>query len=201
MSAWKFCGAALIIGCVLLPPPAWADPVSDLLSQVTVVDALPAVPGYERGCREGQRCVFGPAWNNGGSCDTRNQVLAAQLQGVEFKPGTNGCKVLSGWEDDPYTGQRIELGQVQIDHVIPLKAAWDSGAASWPLAERQRFANDPAELLAVSAHANEAKGDSTLSQWLPSTGRCPYVTRYLTVAATYHLPITAADKTAAVNAC
>jgi hypothetical protein len=132
-----------------------------------------------------------------------NRVLAAQLHDVEFKPGTHGCKVVSGWEDDPYTGQRISLPQIQIDHVVPLKAAWNAGASTWTATERQRFANDPAELLAVSAHANEAKGDATLAGWLPPNAveRCPYVVQYLTVAVTYHLPITGADKTAAANTC
>jgi hypothetical protein len=179
------------------------DSVSGLLSRVTVVDHVGAAPGYQRGCKKGQGCVFGPAWNNGESCDTRNQILAAQLHDVQFKPGTHDCKVVSGWEDDPYTGQRIDLPQVQIDHVVPLKAAWNAGASQWPLSERQHFANDPAELLAVSAHANEAKGDATLSGWLPSNAveRCPYVVQYLTVAVTYHLPISIADKAAAINMC
>jgi hypothetical protein len=128
-------------------------------------------------------------------------VLAAELHDVQYKAGTHNCKVSSGWEDDPYTGQRITLHQVQIDHVVPLKAAWNAVASQWSSVERQRFANDPAELLAVSAHANEAKGDATLSQWLPpnTVERCPYVTQYLTVAVSYQLPITAADKAAAIN--
>jgi hypothetical protein len=185
-------------------PLAEADTVADLLAQVTVVDHVSDVPGYQRGCKPGQGCVFGPAWNSPGfACDTRNRILAAQLHDVQFKSGTHDCKVSSGWEDDPYTGQRIDVHQVQIDHVYPLKAAWNAGASQWTKEQRQQFANDPAELLAVSASANEAKGDKTPSRWLPAnaTERCPYVTQYLSVAVTYRLPISSADKAAAERAC
>lgn len=102
--------------------------------------------------------------------------------------------------DDPYTGSTIEFskahaGKVQIDHIIPLAAAWDLGAARWPLELRARFANDvDLNLLAVNGDSNQQKSDSTPSEWLPQPAyRCFYTAKYLAVAVSYGLPITKAD--------
>jgi hypothetical protein len=101
--------------------------MGELLSKVTVINEVPRVPGYERGCGTDKRthlrqaCVFGRAWNDPtdhSGCDTRNRILAVQLQDVKFKPGTRGCKVVAGWLDDPYTGAKITLGQIQLDHLV-----------------------------------------------------------------------------------
>lgn len=188
------------------------EDVAELLGKVVVVDELPHVSGYERGCgidkktkfREG--CVFGRAWNDPddrSGCDTRNRILAAQLHDVKFKPGSRDCKVVAGWLIDPYTGTRITLGQIQIDHVFSEHRAWNAGAAGWDAQRRIAFANDPANLLAVSSKANEAKGDSGIGQWLPPRPdeRCSYVMRYLKVAVSYQLSVTVGDRAAAVTAC
>jgi hypothetical protein len=85
---------------------------------------------------------------------------------------------------------------VQIDHVYPLAAAWDMGAAAWPLPQRIRFANDvELNLLAVDGRAKEDKRDRTPADWLPPARayHCYYAGKYLTAAARYALPITTAD--------
>lgn len=212
----------------------WADVVSDrspggtsledVIAGLRVVDALPDVDGYDRGCgtekKTGKReaCVFGPAWTDDSAapsahngCDTRNDVLGAQLTDVTFKPGTRDCKVVSGTLADPYTGAVIDFtsgrdtsAAVQIDHVFPLSRAWDAGAASWPLDRRTAFANDTAlNLLAVDGPANNSKSDSGLDTWLPPNTAfgCDYATRYLTVADTYELAVTTGDVAAARTVC
>jgi hypothetical protein len=182
--------------------------LTSLLTAVAVIDARVHTPGYDRDCASGRGCVFGPAWTDdtdapGGhnGCDTRDDVLAGQLRGVSFSPGTHRCVVTAGTLLDPYTGKRVDFrkrdaGTVQIDHVYPLAAAWDMGAARWPLELRERFANDETyNLLAVAGAANQDKGDKTPADWLPpsAAGRCFYAGKYLSVAARYHLPVTAAD--------
>lgn len=107
------------------PGVEWID---QLLPELIVVDQIPAVDGYDRGCRQGEGCVFGTAWtddndadhNSRNGCDTRQDVLGEQLVGVVFKAGTRDCKVLSGILHDPYTGASISFSrerpeQVQID--------------------------------------------------------------------------------------
>lgn len=185
--------------------------IEQLLAEVQVMPSRPHPGGYERGCKIGQACVFGPAWSDdtdapGGhdGCDTRNNALARQLTEVTFRAGTNNCVVLSGTLDDPYTGRRITFDKadakdIQIDHVYPLAAAWDMGASGWSRDRRLRFANDlDYNLLAVDGKTNEDKSDNTPADWLPPAAatHCFYAGKYLTVATQYSLPITAADKAA-----
>jgi hypothetical protein len=101
--------------------PAATD-LTPLLSEVQVVDRIDDVPGYDRSCRTGEGCVFGPAWNDPSDhsgCDARNRALRAQLRDVTFKPNTHEVKVIDGYLDpDPYTGQRIDLHDTDIDHIV-----------------------------------------------------------------------------------
>ncbi|MGX1806594.1 HNH endonuclease family protein [Nocardia sp. NPDC055321] len=185
--------------------------LEQLLSQVRTVHARPHPGGYERGCKAGQGCVFGPAWSDdhdgpGGhdGCDTRNNVLAAQLAEVAYRSGAGTCVVVGGTLIDPYTGRQLVFAKadakaVQIDHVYPLAAAWDMGAAGWTPARRMVFANDTAlNLLAVEGRINQAKSDKTPASWLPPAGanHCFYAGKYLTVAVHYDLPVTKADRSA-----
>lgn len=185
--------------------------LSALIDAAQVVPSRTRVAGYVRGCKVGQACVFGPAWSDDvdlpyghDGCDTRNNVLGAQLTDVEFRAGTRNCVVLSGTLADPYSGRVIGFSKsnavaVQIDHIYPLAAAWDMGAWAWPLDRRMRFANDVEfNLLAVDGPTNLSKGDDTPSQWLPPDPayHCFYAGKYLTVAAQYGLPISTADRDA-----
>jgi hypothetical protein len=151
--------------------------------------------------------VFGAAWSDdttaaGGhnGCDTRNDVLAAQLQGVD--KGTSRCVVQAGTLDDPYSGTRItfrkaQADEVQIDHVVPLAYAWDMGASAWTLDQRMAFANDEAlNLLAVGQAANLAKSDQGPATWTPAnvSYRCQYAIRWVSVVGTYALAVTDADR-------
>ena len=185
----------------LAPRSAPAEP-----SGLTAVEALAALEvkgpapatGYDR---EGG---FGTAWldvdRNG--CGTRDDVLARDLTGIDA-PG--GCRVLSGDLLDPYTGEAIAFvrGQdtstaVQIDHLVPLALAWDLGARDWPDDLRVRFANDPANLLAVDGPANTSKSDATAADWLPDTvaGRCELVEHQVVVKAKWGLSVTERERAA-----
>ncbi|MFE3544980.1 HNH endonuclease family protein [Nocardia sp. NPDC059177] len=212
--AWLLVTVLATAGCAVPvpdPPAAPGSPtraeLTALLDRVRVVAARPHPGGYERGCKAGQGCVFGPAWTDdtdapGGhdGCDTRNNVLAAQLREVVRR---GRCVVVAGILTDPYTGtdlpfRKSEGGRIQIDHVYPLAAAWDMGAATWPLDRRRRFANDlSVNLLATSAATNQAKRDHTPADWLPPAhpNHCFYAAKYLTAATDYDLPITTADHT------
>lgn len=170
------------------------------LRQVRIVANRPDVAGYEQAWSDDHT---GRGGQNG--CDTRNDVLTAQLAAVQYR-GRSKCVVIAGTlPADPYTGRRIEFRKaeatkVQIDHVYPLARAWDMGAARWSLQRRVDFANDQtANLLAVDGPANASKSDDGPGEWLPinRSYRCTYVLRYLRVARKYTLPITAADRDAA----
>ena len=138
------------------------------------------------------------AGHNG--CDTRNDILRRDLQAVVIKPGSNGCTVLSGVLHDPYTNTTIHFNRdngdaVQIDHMVSLSDAWQTGAQNLTRAARTNLANDPLELLAVSGSANEQKGDADAASWLPPNKafRCPFVARQVAVKVRYHLWVTPAE--------
>lgn len=192
-----------------LPTQGPGSEIAALLTQVNILAMRPQIPGYDRDCGPEGACVFGTDWTdatNGpdgrNGCDTRNDVLAQALTNVKFSVRSPACDVVGGTLTDPYTGTVMDYAtegsEIHIDHMFPLAAAWDLGAASWTLERRIDFANDTAfELIAVQGTANMSKGDSTPASWLPplKAYRCTYVTRYLTVAVAYDLAITQADKT------
>lgn len=212
MSAFGSCNTADIPG-FSAPPPAPGSPtrvqLDELLGTVQIVAARPDALGYERSCKKGDGCVFGPAWTDdydgpGGhdGCGTRDNVLAKDMTDLVFKNGTRDCVVLEGTLADPYSGEytsfsKSDAGKVQIDHVYPLSAAWDMGADGWLLEKRVQFANDiDFNLLAVNGADNQSKSDSTPSLWMPPNEayHCFYAGKYLSVAVRYGLPITQADQ-------
>jgi hypothetical protein len=152
------------------------------------------------------RDQFGQAWydydRNG--CDTRNDILRRDLKNIQIKAGTRGCKVLSGDSaPDPYTGQNIHFvyggaSEIDIDHVVALGDAWQTGAQQWSADKRLQLANDPLNLLAASASANRQKGEADTASWLPSNKayRCAYVARQVAVKKTYGLWVTSAERDA-----
>ena len=194
--------------------PALDEAASGLRYPVTADDvaaaraALAALPVKGRAPLTGYtREAFGPAWadvdRNG--CDTRNDILRRDLTAVTLKPGTNGCLVLTGTLVDPYGGGRIEFvrgpdrsADVQIDHVVALADAWQTGAQALPDATREALANDPANLLAVDGDLNQEKGAGDAATWLPphKPFRCRYVLRQVRVKAAYGLWVTAAERDA-----
>ena len=72
----------------------------------------------------------------------------------------------------------IRTLEVDIDHVVPLKWAWDHGANKWTKAKREQFANDPANLLSVERSLNRQKGAKGLYEWLPPKNQCQYIVRF-----------------------
>jgi len=181
-------------------PAGTLDPsaASAALAGLAVAEKT-SLEGYERGCGEGESCVFGPAWadvdRNG--CDQRNDVLHRDLTEVQVRDGTQGCVVIAGVLDDPYTGAvlpfvKADAALVPIDHVVPLAAAWVQGAAEWAPEQRALFANDVANLIATTRAENSAKGDATADEWVPPdpTYGCSYATVVVTVKHTYALAVT-----------
>jgi len=185
--------------------PANADSVASGLSviQAQVTKGRAAKTGYTRD-------QFGPAWadvdRNG--CDTRNDILKRDLINEVFQEKTDLCVVLSGTLVDPYSGETINFvrgvvtsSEVQIDHVVALSNAWQTGAFKLSADQRKSFANDPLNLLAVKGKLNSQKGDGDAATWLPplKSYRCDYVSRQIAVKIKYKLWFTAPEKEAMVR--
>jgi hypothetical protein len=153
------------------------------------------------------RDQFGQRWAdvNRNGCDTRNDILQRDLTNVLFKTGTRNCVVLTGTLIDPYSGTKIDFVrgnvtsmEVQIDHVVALSNAWQTGAFKLTIEKRTAFANDPENLLAVKGILNSQKGDGDAATWLPplKSYRCTYVSKQIAVKAKYGLWVTAPEKAA-----
>ena len=156
------------------------------------------------------RDQFGQRWAdvNRNGCDTRNDILQRDLTNILFKADTHNCVVLSGTLIDPYSGTKIDFVrgnvtsmEVQIDHVVALSNAWQTGAFKLTIEKRTAFANDPDNLLAVKGSLNSQKGDGDAATWLPplKSYRCVYVTKQIVVKAKYGLWVTAPEKAAMKN--
>jgi hypothetical protein len=130
-----------------------------------------------------------------GDCqDTRDEVLAAEsLVAVE------GCDITTGSWLSYYDRETwTQSSDVDIDHLVPLKEAWDSGARTWDDDTRERYANDlddPRSLVAVTDNVNQSKSDRDPAEWLPTYGVCKYVVQWAAVKTRWGLTVDRAEKT------
>ncbi|TFK68898.1 hypothetical protein BDN72DRAFT_643926 [Pluteus cervinus] len=176
-----------------LPEPADAATARAYLAALTVAVDLNS-PAYDRD-------LF-PTWITiSGKCNTRETVLIRE--GVDVVTDSE-CRATSGQWVSPYDGVPTTLASdLDIDHLVPLKEAWVSGARSWTTAQRQAFANDVTrpQLVAVTDNLNSSKGDKDVAHWIPplSSYVCTYVRAWVTVKYYYSLTVDTAEKDALTN--
>jgi hypothetical protein len=131
---------------------------------------------------------------DGDGCDTRDEVL------VRESTTTTSCSLAGGrWVSRYDKVSTTNASSFDIDHFIPLKEAWESGAWRWDANTRQRFANDLGyrfSLIAVSASSNRSKSDRDPNNWMPtnSSFRCQYIGRWIAVKFRWSLRIDIAEK-------
>ena len=213
MSRWEIRLAIAIVGLLatqsVLQPALGTAFVAE--SEVSASATLASLPIKGRAPKTGySRAQFGPTWadvdRNG--CDTRNDMLKRDLTEIIFKVKTKNCVVLTGVLQDRYSGETIYFTrgnitsmEVQIDHVVALSNAWQTGAFKLTMAQRTAFANDPLNLFAVKGRLNSQKGDGDAATWLPplKSFRCAYVAQQIAVKAKYSLWVTAPEKDAMVR--
>ena len=127
--------------------------------------------------------------------NTRHELLQAASTGaISFS--NNTCRVTKGRWLDPYTNKIFfESRQVDIDHLVPLKYAWERGAHSWATLKLTQFSNDPANLFVVQKSVNRRKSAYGPSEWLPPSlkFRCQYILRFQRIVRKYSLEQSAAE--------
>ena len=186
------------------PQPA-APAIQAAVDASPALSALDQLPVKGRAPKTGYtRAQFSAGWQDLGSCDVRNYILARDMDDEVLRSPTD-CTVMSGTLHDPYTAKTIAFTRgasssalVQIDHVVALSDAWQKGAQQLTVAQRYQLANDPLNLLAVDGPANNQKSDADAATWLPPNKdyRCRYVARQLAVKQKYTLWVTAAERDA-----
>ncbi|MFF9212906.1 MULTISPECIES: HNH endonuclease family protein [unclassified Streptomyces] len=157
------------------PGQTLTAPVRDLLAQLPV--AAEDRTGYQRDAFK----HWVDADKDG--CNTRAEVLKAEAV-IAPEQGPR-CTLTGGEWYSPYDDRYIDGPRgLDIDHLVPLAEAWDSGASQWSPAEREAYANDLGDdraLIAVSAASNRSKADQDPTTWLPPAAgyRCQYVTDWI----------------------
>lgn len=193
-------------------PAVWRAGL-DATNTIKTAKARPG--GYDR-----ERYFGGWASNGCGSATTRDTILARDLKGAVKN---SKCQVTSGTLSDPYTGRAIQFRRgrntssaVQIDHVVALLDAWESGARDWDQTKRVQYANSPDVLLASDGPANMAKGSGLdvngtslyRSQnsgapdiWMPDNKayRCDYMAKRATIKSKWGLTMTPREKQQTVS--
>ncbi|WP_328428066.1 HNH endonuclease family protein [Streptomyces sp. NBC_00443] len=175
-----------------LPTPVSGATARSYLAQLTV--ATEDRTGYDRD-------LF-PHWiTQSGACNTRETVLKRDGSGVVTD---SSCAATSGSWYSQYDGATwTAASDLDIDHLVPLAEAWDSGADSWTTSRRQSFANDLTrpQLIAVTDNVNQAKSDQDPATWMPSRTayRCTYVRAWVQVKYYYDLSVDSAEKSALTN--
>jgi hypothetical protein len=184
--------AATLVATVLVAPAASASPESQLAELAVRAEA---------GGTTYDRDLF-RHWidADGDGCDTRAEVLIAESSTSTGRTGT--CTITSGSWLSRYDGVRFTTASsLDIDHMVPLKEAWISGASGWSSTRRQDFANDLGDgrsLIAVSASTNRSKSDQDPDSWLPpsTSYRCTYVADWIAVKYRWGLSVDSAEKSA-----
>ena len=181
-----------------------AEPGSQLAGNI-----LETLPVKGRAPKTGySRSQFGDGWAertiNVSTCDMRNIILGRDLQDVTYRSATD-CTVMKGTlVNDPYTGKTITFERgansaaIQIEHIVALSNAWQTGAQQLTRDQRIEFANDPLELIAVDGPANQQKSDADAATWLPPNKdyRCRYIARQIAIKQKYSLWVTPPERDA-----
>jgi hypothetical protein len=132
-----------------------------------------------------------------GDCrDTRAEVLVQE----SLRAVTGDCTIETGrWYSYYDADTWANASDVDIDHLVPLAEAWDSGARTWTPRTRERYANDIGDrrtLVAVTDNVNQSKGDQDIAEWVPDHGRCRYVREWTAVKTRWSLTVDRAEKQA-----
>lgn len=191
--------ALLLAGGVALASPAAAETVTTSLR--AGVAGLPVATEIRTGYN---RDLF-PLWDDadGDGCNTRYEVLIAEATtapSVGSRCSLSGGRWYSYYDNASWTAP----ADLDIDHLVALAEAWDSGARTWTASERRAYANDlgdPRGLVAVTDNVNQAKGDQDPSTWMPSYGpaKCRYVGEWLAVKLRWRLTVDTAERNALIS--
>lgn len=198
--------AVFVAVVILMNADMWQPAVPESTNHIVsgvAAELLEKIPVKGRAPKTGyERTQFGDGWAMVKGCDTRNIILHRDLKNPVVG---DGCKVLSGKLHDPYTGKEIDFRRgadtsddVQIDHVVALSNAWQTGAQQLSAQRKIELANDPLELLAVDGIENQKKSDGDAATWLPpnKSFRCQYVARQIAIKSKYNLWMTQAEHNA-----
>lgn len=146
--------------------------------------------------------LFGGWLVTSGDCkNTREKVLIRDSL-IPVILDEKGCTVISGLWVDPYTAKVFkEPKLLDIDHIVPLKEAYESGANEWDKEQRLAIANDMDNLLVVWSASNRSKQNKDPSKWMPPNISfwTTYIDKWCKVKEKYNLRTDVAEMIAIEN--
>ncbi|MCH7231496.1 HNH endonuclease family protein [Glycomyces sp. L485] len=218
--------AAAVAAAALLPALASCEAVDDLLAEATETPAdAPAASGDQselmpftvevdaatlnaaiealtvaEEADEGYDRSLFPHWNDldGNGCNAREDTLVAEDRSGNLSDADCGEAMTGEWVS-MYDGETVTAsGDLDVDHFVPLKEAWGSGAHAWSTEEREAYANgldQPWHLVAVTASSNRSKSDKDPADWMPELGEvaCAYIWAWVQVKTEWDLSVDAAE--------
>lgn len=187
---------AVLLALFLLPAPSTAANAEFSGTTKKALDSLTVSAEVRTGY---DRSLF-RHWtdDDGDGCNARYEVLIAEA--VKAPRVGSGCRLTGGRWVSAYDGvQTTSVRALDIDHVVPLAEAWDSGAYRWTSDQRRAFANDLGDgraLIAVTASSNRQKSDQDPAEWLPPLARCTYLVDWIAIKVRWKLSVDSAEKQA-----
>jgi len=188
--ALSFAASLLVVAPPAAHAASYSAPLMTAISDLVV--ASETRTGYSRD-------LF-PHWidADGDGCSTRNEVLIAEAD----DPVTvgSGCSLSGGrWFSYYDRLSWTNPSDVDIDHMVPLAEAWDSGARTWTTSVRQSYANDLGDsrsLVGVTDNVNQEKGDQDPREWMPTYDKCRYLREWVAVKHRWRLTVDSGEKSA-----
>ena len=188
--------AAIASALAVAPAAGPASATTSTMSTKSMLSQLVTASEHTAGYDRAKFTLWTDADHDG--CDTRDEVL---IQEATTRPHVGaGCALTGGRWRSRYDGvTTTDPSTFDIDHLVPLNEAWQSGAWNWSAATRTAYANDlsyRADLIAVSAHENRSKGDREPQDWMPDRTEyaCTYLKHWVAVKWRWHLTVNAAER-------
>ncbi|WP_405679957.1 HNH endonuclease family protein [Streptomyces xanthophaeus] len=199
---WAAAAAAAALALSLPSTTAHATEQRPAAPQIVPIGVAVSVLQLAAEDRTGYQRTSFRHWNAGDlpsdGCNTRQEVLLAEA--VVYPEIGPGCTLTGGLWRSYYDDQEVTpAGALDIDHMVPLAEAWDSGASSWTAQRREAYANDQGQassLVAVTARSNRQKSDQDPAEWLPSSAEalCRYGAEWTATKLRWGLAVDVAER-------
>lgn len=138
-------------------------------------------------------------WQSKGKCTMREMIIRDTGSQVAVD---EECRAVRGSWYSVYDGKMItNANELEIDHIVPVKEAWESGGKNWSRKQKNAFYNDRSNLIAVSRDSNRAKSDRDPATWQPSnkTYTCNFIMNWVRIKNRYGLTVDPQERTAIKN--
>ena len=196
--------SAAVSALLLIPlatSTAWAGPPGIPTAEIAVNELAAVAVAEETHADTYDRKKFIHWATISGACNTRETVLVRDGENVQTD---DSCAAVSGSWYSPYDGVTwTSASDIDIDHMVPLKEAWRSGAWEWTTAKRKAFANSlqDSQLWAVTDRVNQGKADQDPSTWRPPLANfeCEYARSWVDVKFDWGLTMQPAERSALEN--